>query len=281
MHLRDAIQALRNIGDTQEQVDTLHLRLVELQERSTENMSHIQFDLPDFSSEAEEARLRVAGAPLQDALARLAVLCASPPLSQLEALATDIMQHGVFTSIMPMVIVSEKGKVTAERPASAFATDADADHQLRMEMFQQAHLMQDLLALAFIEPARRQITEEHQVRLDDLLAFAANSSFVPNNRTRLFARGLLAGFDGDFVVATHLLIHQIENCLRHVLSARGLRVSGFDQYGIQNEMDLNELLPTYVAVLDELFGKDTVFDYAAYSSSASVRTSEIAWRTDC
>ena len=98
------------------------------------------------------------------------------------------------------------------------------------------------------------------MQLDDMLALVANSTFVPSNRARLFAQGLLAGFEGDFAVASHLLIPQIENGLRHVLSARGHRVSGLDQYGVQDEMDLNELLPTYVGALEAIFGEDTAFD---------------------
>jgi Domain of unknown function (DUF4209) len=260
VHLRDSIQALRNVGNTQEEVEALHLRLVDCQERAMETMSHYRFELPDFTAEANQARQRVAGKPLPAALTSLAFLCASPPLFQLEDLAKHSMQHGVARSIMPMVLVTEKGKVTAERPASASATGANAEQQLRTEMLEQARLMRDLLALAFIESARRQIVEEHLVQLDDMLAVVANSAFVPSNRAKLFARGLLAGIEGDFVVATHLLSPQIENCLRHVLSARGYRVSGLDQYGVQDEMDLNELLPTHVEALEAIFGEDTVFD---------------------
>jgi hypothetical protein len=260
VHLRDGIEALRSIGNTQEQVEALHMRLLECQERAMENMSHYEFELPDFTSEAAQARDRVMGRPLPEALTSLAFLCTSPSLPQLKDLAKHNLQHGVFRSIMPMLLVTEKGKVTAERPASVSTTEADAEQQLRTEMFEQAGLVQDLHVLAFIEPARRQIVEEHRVQLDDMLALAANSPFVPGNRARLFARGLLAGFEGDFVVAAHLLIPQVENCLRHILSARGHRVSGLDQKGIQEEMDLNEVLPTYAQELEATFGEDTVFD---------------------
>ena len=72
VHLRDGIKALRKIGDTQEQVETLHLRLLEYEERSMGDMSHFEFELPDLTSEADDARQQVAGQSLPEALTRSA-----------------------------------------------------------------------------------------------------------------------------------------------------------------------------------------------------------------
>ena len=95
-------------------------------------------------------------------------------------------------------------------------------------MFQQAGLIQDLLALFCIESARRQIAEEHDVQFDDMLGIVVNSPFVPTDRAKLVSQGLLSGWAGDFVVATHLLVPQVENSLRHALRVRGYRVSNLN-----------------------------------------------------
>lgn len=73
----------------------------------------------------------------------------------------------------------------------------------------------------------------------------------------MFAKGLHAGFENDFVTAAHLLIPQVENSIRHLLTMQGVIVSGFDR-GIQDERSLNTTLYTPEAV--KLFGEDIVFD---------------------
>lgn len=80
---------------------------------------------------------------------------------------------------------------------------------------------------------------------------------VPRGRERLFADGLVAGFYGDLVQATHLLAPQLEHAIRVLLQRLGERVSGLDQYGLQPEFGLNKLL--YLPRLKEVLGEDVVF----------------------
>jgi hypothetical protein len=58
---------------------------------------------------------------------------------------------------------------------------------------------------------------------------------VPEGHEGIYARGLFAGFKGDFLTATHLLVPQFESSIRHVLSQCGVVVSKLDRFGIQEE----------------------------------------------
>ena len=64
--------------------------------------------------------------------------------------------------------------------------------------------------------------------------------------------------EGDFLIAAHLLIPQIENSVRHILRAKDVATSGVDSNGIQNERNLNDTL--YTPEIQEVFGPDIVFD---------------------
>jgi hypothetical protein len=57
--------------------------------------------------------------------------------------------------------------------------------------------------------------------------------------------------------ATHLLVPQIENSIRHVLNQRGLITTTL-RNGIQKERDINDLLPS--DDVKQIFGEDLVFD---------------------
>jgi hypothetical protein len=75
---------------------------------------------------------------------------------------------------------------------------------------------------------------------------------------KFFARGLHAGLIGDFVVAAHLLIPQIENSCRQILASHGVTVSTIDQDSTERELYIHELLQK--PEFKEFFGENLTFD---------------------
>jgi hypothetical protein len=57
--------------------------------------------------------------------------------------------------------------------------------------------------------------------------------FVPAGRELIFARALHFGLEGDFAVATSLLVPQVENSLRQLLANSGDMVIKYDDKGIR------------------------------------------------
>ncbi len=78
------------------------------------------------------------------------------------------------------------------------------------------------------------------------------------NRRPLYARALAAGLTGDFVLATHLLVPQIEESVLHLLRQAGHLRSGLTDEQIELQHGLGSVLarPESAAVL----GEDVVFD---------------------
>jgi hypothetical protein len=153
------------------------------------------------------------------------------------------------------------GRTIARRDAAEGGeTEEEAD--LRAEMYRIASQMQAVQAQAFIEPARAQILREHTVRVADLMPFVQDNPFVPQGREEFFARGLQAGFRGDFAAAVHLLVPQVENSVRYLLEQSDVITSGLDDDGIQDERDLNRTLrlPEFVGPLEGVLGEDVVCD---------------------
>jgi hypothetical protein len=69
-----------------------------------------------------------------------------------------------------------------------------------------------------------------------------NNPFIPPDHAEIFLRGLHAGFHGDFIVAVHLLVPQVENSLRYLLEERGVDVSNLQSDGTQPVKILGALL---------------------------------------
>ena len=85
-----------------------------------------------------------------------------------------------------------------------------------------------------------------------------NSPVVPPGHEGIFLRGIHAGFHGDFVVASHLLVPQIENSLRYILECQGVDVSNLMSDGTQPVKMLRSLFS--FPELEQILGADMCFE---------------------
>jgi len=271
-YIQKAVEAFRNIRATKEETvevkkraEEVHKILIEYQKKSCQEMVNIYFPSCDISNEVERARKCVRGKNLQDALFALAIYISPVAVSQLR----QGVQQSAKDSIAPHLsskkeIVNKMGKVTAnQQPRAILSTKTEeeqAEIATRFEMYRAAIMYQNLYAQALIEPAREQINLEHSIQIKDLLPVVRHNPFVPPGREYLFAQGLYAGLMGDFITSTHVLIPQIENSVRYLLSQRGAITSSLDlEKGIQNEHDLNRTLHLPEEI-NSIFDEDTLFD---------------------
>lgn len=255
-HLERAIEGLRRAGKTRERVEELHGRLLEYQIRTRDEMAAFSQDM-DLSKFADQAREQVKGKPPGEAFLAMIYGCTSPSKNHLREQAKEASKDGIWM-LMERSVVDERGRVVARMPSFLSDDPEETESAIRAEMLTQANQYRQTYAATFVHPAWRQINLDHHVRLGDLLPTVLNNPFVPEGHEETYARGLLAGFKGDFLTATHLLVPQLENSIRHVLSRSGVIVSKLDGYGIQEEKDLGALLRE--PKLEELLGEDLVFD---------------------
>lgn len=67
------------------------------------------------------------------------------------------------------------------------------------------------------------------------------SRFIPQDRVLLYVQGLWAGFMGNYTVAAHILLPQIENSFRHIAEQHGIITTQLDK-DIQHENMLGGVL---------------------------------------
>lgn len=251
--IEDAIEAMRKIGGMQERVAQLQLLLIEYGQKSLDEMGEISIPI-DLTRAAQKAQEQVRGKSLFDALFTLMKLGSSPSVADLENEARNsIDEHPVLFRVSSRTF-NEMGKVVNRRET----VDEDADAVLEDQMYQQAARSQDIQAVGVIEPAVYQIISEHGVRVADLMPLVVDNPFIPPGRELIYARGLHAGLVGDYLVAAHLLIPQIENSFRYILQQRGVITSGIDTNLIQDEYTLEKII--YKDELKDIFGDDIIFD---------------------
>lgn len=261
-HLEKAIEALRRVGGKQEFVSQLHQTLLIYQEQVAQETKAVFSQEVHLNEFIQKSRDSVKNKTFYDAIFTLATLGRSPEVSRLRKQVEESFQYRTFSLFVPKVLHNKAGKVIAHKPSLLFNDSNEQEKAIRAEMFTGGNLSQQLQVQGIIEPARYQINLDHNVRLDNWIPIITNNPFIPPNREMIFAEGLNAGLKGNFLQASHLLVLQLEESIRYLLSKQGIVTSSLDSNGIQNEKDINTLLNSeeYSQSMRAIFNEDILFD---------------------
>jgi hypothetical protein len=136
--------------------------------------------------------------------------------------------------------------------------DVNASGDLKAQhMWRMTEQLRGLTAL-IVESVRQIINEEHPWEEGCLDWLLNDNNFVPRGHEPLFECGLRAGLEGDYIVAAHLLLPQLENSFRHVLNQNGVVTTYLTQSGTQDEFPINSIVSAEEFV--EVFGDDLAFE---------------------
>lgn len=257
LHMRRAIEAYRRISGTKERREQLHRRLLEIQRDIPKDLEVVSSEV-DLSGAVKEAVAKVKGKSLPEAIASLVVMARSSEIALLRDEVEKAAKEFPLQHIVPAMKVDEAGKVIAQIPSLLSGDQNEIEAAKKARMYQQAQFHQQIYTAGIIEPVRAQIRFEHRPQLMELMPIVSNNPLIPDGRESIYAHGLLSGFNGDFLVATHLLIPQFENSVRILLARRGVKTSRINDEGLQEEYDLNTTLRMDQTV--EIFGGNTTFD---------------------
>ena len=260
-----AFEAMRQAKASRERTEALHVRFLEVQELSTQELKTMELkydELPGLAQKLDEAAKtvteQVKGKSFADAVFKLAFIAQPTDPKTLLKRVKEHANEFVFSAIMPANAITRTGKIADTSPAMTLGSQAETEKAETKNMFLQARQVDwPLRVAAQIEPARQQIEREHPIRLNDLRWLLTFNAFIPPGHAGIYARGLQAGFRGDWLIAMHLLIPQLEASIRAVFQQRKIPTSTVEN-GIQQERDLGWLLNHSKA--GEMFGADIVFD---------------------
>lgn len=141
---------------------------------------------------------------------------------------------------------SEQVKLSSQgRPVGSKDGEAAQDNQTRMllreDLILRIKMLKDFMD-SYGTLSNQQVFE---------LLVELKSPFVSPERTSLYAMGLGAGFHGDFIVAAHLLIPQLEHSFRQLATKQGIPVTNFGNIEEQMENTMGGTLQKMVAIVDK------------------------------
>jgi hypothetical protein len=255
--MRSAMESLAKVPGNEQavielkkQVDALELKRNDAPMKKPSRM--------DPAGITQWARDQVKSKDLRAALVALANLAETPKPAELEEQVDAKTGRMPFQYLISTVGMDQEGKASSHAPAAFTGDTREIRTAKDAELYQEAARNRQIAVLALLDPARRQVLSDHVVRLDDWRAFTTDNPFVPVGREEIFARGMDAGMNGDFLVAVSLLTPQVENAVRIVLKKAGVVTSKIDMRNVEQERVLGALLDMDEA--ERVFGRDLMFD---------------------
>jgi hypothetical protein len=255
--MRSAMESLAKVPGNEQAVAELRKQVEALEQKRNESPMKKPARM-DPAGMTQWAREQVKGKELRAALVALANLAETPKPAELEEEVDARTGRTPFQYLISTVGMDQEGKAASHAPAAFTGDTREIRTAREAELYQEASRNRQIAVLALLDPARRQILSEHVVRLDDWRSFTTDNPFVPVGREEIFARGMDAGMNGDFLVAVSLLTPQIENAVRIVLKKTGVVTSKIDMRNIEQERVLGALLDMDDA--ERVFGRDLIFD---------------------
>lgn len=250
-----AIHALDAAGGMQDRKNELVNRLHEIQLVSREHMSRIETKV-ELDPKIIEPISSVKGMSFRDGLLFLAQLAISYSMEQLRNAVIEQHRDHPLSTVFARTLIRDDGKTDITLPPLELRGELNEDH-LRLHMWHRASQGRGITAW-MINEARKILKSEHPAEERDLEWLLQGNAFVPAGRESIYERAILAGVDGDYLVATHLLLPQLEQSFRYVLNQHGVVTTYIQLDGTHHEQPLHDLIRRDTFV--EVFGQEATFD---------------------
>lgn len=122
-------------------------------------------------------------------------------------------------------------------------------------IYRDASLFRQIYCKNILSKMYGHFSDNHSISEMEVYELIAKSRFIPEERVSIYTRGLYHGFRGDFLEAVHILVPQIENCLRHILTTHG-KITIKLAEELQKEMSLS----SYFKHLKSILHEDLIFE---------------------
>lgn len=239
-HLKRAIQTLRQISGTEAERDRVHQKMLVIQRDIGSEFRSIDAGSVDLAENVRTAQSRVRGKSMVIGIAELVIATQFHDESRARENAIGTIRAFPLQNMFAV----EKFGSTYKSATAIPPTDLSEipDDRIFYSMITDYQILFGVVAYGTIVPMINELELCNHITKADIAEFVYRSPMIPPGHHEYFCLGILAGLQGRFIEAIHLLVPQLEVLLRNILHNEGVVVSGLDQKGNQREFDLNKLL---------------------------------------
>lgn len=197
----------------------------------------------DLSECITQIKNKIKGKSKEEALQFLSLLSSNITFKNMEETAIKNIEDAPLSSMFSKQFYSSDGRIVARTKGCDLKSELTFKNEnVWQQMIFTYSLHIQIHVTGMVLPALSVFTNEHTISFRELNEIVCKSTIFPNDRKGIITKGLLAGFEYDFITALHLLTPQIENMVRYQLRAANVKTSVIDKEGIENENGLSTLV---------------------------------------
>lgn len=253
---RDVPREHRAAHRVEETIAELRVKLAAAGRLALGEMRVVHGPAVDLTEFARQAVLRVQGKTPMNALLGFCTLHPFPNRQTLYEEAQQLVAQSLIGRLFGGVTLAGDGRAIARRFGADNGAAAE-EAQVAAYAIKSCVDITAMTAYGMIRPALDAMQLESYLTPLDFLHLAAHAGLVPRDRVDVVAKGLYAGYCGDYVQAIHILVPQFENMVRVVLKDAGAHTTTHDADGLDMEAGLSTLVQRPQMV--EVFGEDLTF----------------------
>lgn len=220
--LLKAIETLRSIKNSREERLRLYEEMRDYQRESLLDLKYCETSPFDIYPLQEDVRNSLRGSQdFFDMLFRLS--CCIIDIIKIDTIKEkEISLPPSFIDLFyqQRIYIDHEGipmSISDIPPTIDFGNISDNDKNTLWSKMVERIKVHHFISCAAIEEALRILNSTYSIEYQYILDLCRNTPFVPQGHEEFFAKGIIAGLNSDFLTATHLLVPQIENSLRHLL----------------------------------------------------------------
>lgn len=252
-----AIGEYRSIKGMTEKILKLKTELLTLEEESLDDLA--EFSMPlDLSDIRRLTQEKFEDIEVHEMLFKLALIDNIPQKIALHKRCLSRRDQYFFTSMIGKAFTDSQGKVIANSPSApqgSSPSEAWFDHESLTDISMHCHVASE----GNIRAACQAMVRHQQIDERHLMPVVTQSAFVPYGHEHVFALGFARMIQGDMTSAAHLLIPQLENSLRFILTNDGTNTAKLNPDLTQEDQSLSQLYSNQRKALENRLGVDITY----------------------
>ena len=255
------IKILKTIPNTEDERRKIVKEMEPYQKEMLQNMQNFSYS-KDASEEVNKIIKSLEGKDLRDVLTSYVINLPFVSKEEAKKAVLERSENSLTALLFPTVVLDKRGKIKYKLPSispqckeEAILANTEAEYLNYASLYTQV----------YINPILLYIHKNFKVDEELLEKIVEDNFFVPCNRKKSFVKGLLAGFEFDFITALSILIPQVENALRYLAEECGDVIYKSNEDGVEELITLNAILD--LPKLNETLDNDLIFNLKSIFTS--------------
>lgn len=259
--IQKAVQVLKQIAGTEDERKQL-LRAIERIQKETNAKIPVQKFTVEYSEAIRTIVMRIENLNKEEGLCYFALFI---PMLDVKTLREETLEMFKNNPLMLFGsgILDYNGKKKAVLPDVFGKNDEIKEDALWAYMTKDSYISIDIDSKVVIANVKHILQSNYEITEQDIRKIVEDSVFVPENRREAYTKGLMSGFNNDFLTALSILMPQVDNSIRVFAEMCGEIVYNIKEDNTEELKSMNAVLalPKVKECFDESlwFSLNTVF----------------------